>query len=714
MSKVKVFYSFKDVHEVAYRVEVIDGVDCVATEVVGSVTPLVIDYDTKHKLDVVRSSGVTLGMISDVMFALQSLYTDNMLQYVVRVFRDGELFWLGYLDSELYEEDFSEFDRYAVSFTGADFNVLDRLKFVDSADKRYGDIVPLITELRRCFDALGLPFEKLFIGCTTSANGVDIGASETVLHKLCIQSSNFYDEDNEPMSCREVVEAVLQPFGLMMLQRDGDVYIYDYNALINGVKFKQYNFSSFAYEGDVVVDCALGSVRFASTEATMGFEPLINNVEVTSSLYGDPVVMDRSMEEDQLQEESAKESTDKYTLTVYDKCAGWNDGTFVLYEKKDSNSKLIGCKVNYTANSDTLNIFNARSTEYILGTGNYDASDYLYRKSNNRINLLAKCFINARKNPFDDELIEDSLLTRECVWYCDLFLCDLDGNPILFYDNWSTYKRGWYRFSSYGAHNKKGNMRLVFTESSYMDSRLANKWVTNSNITYEDYLSKDENVKEKNFEQGLNVEMPPIGGTLKFVLHHVHIGNTKNCNVTDVFFPSQSVIDLLIDSVRFKIVASGDADLVLDDVCFKSYINRKVKGDYGDVTIKCCTANDKLIPIGRGNILGSEDWWIGPNEEVYTGYCLHLDYARNGKKGCLEELLMGTIHSNYIKSNVKISADIDFFGNPMMRFGTKFGVLSDRYVQVDGCSIDCGAAIARVDVSEFSADVVNASDIPYE
>ena len=424
--------------------------------------------------------------------------------------------------------------------------------------------------------------------------------------------------------------------------------------------------------------------------------------------------MDKSINEDKLQKEASTETNDKYSLTVYNECAGWNDGKFILYEKKDSNSNLIGCKIKYTGDSDTLNILDGGSKDYVLGTGVYNPNYPLSRNTDNRINVTAKCYINTKENPFDDELIEDDVLTRECVWYCDLFLCDLDGNPIMFYDNWSTYRRGWYNYPYYNTHNKKGNMRLIFTDSSYMDSRLANKWITNSNITYEEYLSNDESVKEISYGQGLNVEMPPIGGTLKFVLHHAHIGNTKNCNVADAFYPAEGVVDLLVDLINLKIVSSQDNNLVLDDVCFKSYINRQVKSDYDTVNIICCTANAGLIPIGKGNILRSEAWWVGPTTEFINGYSIHLDYSRNGKKGCLEELLMGTIFSNYIKSNVKIGADIDFVGNPMMRFSNKFGVLVDRCIQVDGCSIDCAAAITNIDVSEFSADVVNASDIPYE
>ena len=703
MSKVKVFYSFKDVHEVAYRVEVLDGVDCVASEVVGSVTPLVIDYDTKDKLDMVRSSGVTLGMISEVMFALQSLYTDNMQQYVVRVLRADELFWLGYLDSELYEEDFSEFDRYEVSFTGADFNVLDRLKFVDAGDKRYGDIVPLITVLKRCFERLGLPFEKLFIGCTTSPDGVELGVGETALHKLFIQSSNFYDEDNEPMSCREVVEAVLQPFGLMLLQRDGDVYIYDYNALVKGVKFKRYNFSSFVYEGDAVVDCALGAVRFAGTGSTMGFEPLINNVEVTSSLYAALPVIGEDVSKERLSDSTGVVENDMYTKEEFKACVMvGGSGRYVVYTKKESNSTLVGARMPYDyAPAVVAPLFAVKSGAYLIG------SDAGYRLS-----IKADVYVNTKENPFDmnDNTDMDNRLQLGEL-FCNLYMCDELGNRIAYYDNIGVFSFGWMAIPAGGV--PQGMCCLRYCNQMIKDTYIANSWVTNSNLLTA-YVGGGfpTSVSELNSGAGLIVSLRSIfTGKMS---GRVELEVTNKFNLTNPFliggaedsfhYPKDKVVDILINNFEINIVDDTLTPVNVDDAVFKSYINRRVSADYKGVNLVICSANEDGVPVGRGNLLVRDG----------AAYALQLSYSRNGKKGCLEELLMGTIFSNYIKSNVKIGADIDFVGNPMMRFGTKFGVLSDRYIQVDGCSIDCGAAITNIDVSEFSADVVNASDIPYE
>jgi hypothetical protein len=245
------------------------------------------------------------------------------------------------------------------------------------------------------------------------------------------------------------------------------------------------------------------------------------------------------------------------------------------------------------------------------------------------------------------------------------------------------------------------------------DTYIANSWVTNSNLLTA-YIGGGfpTSVSELDAGAGLIVSLRSIfSGQMS---GRVELEVTNKFNLTDPFliggaedsyhYPKDKVVDVLINNFEINVVDDMLAPVNVGDMVFRSYINRNVSADYKGVNLVVCSANEDGIPAGRGNLLVRKG----------GAYVLQLDYTRNGKQGCLEELLMGTIHSNYVKANVKIGADIDFVGNPMMRFGTKFGVLSDRYIQVDGCSIDCGAAITRVDVSEFSEDVVNASDIPYE
>ena len=55
------------------------------------------------------------------------------------------------------------------------------------------------------------------------------GTGTGTFSSYCI--GNFYDEDGEPMTWRTVLDETLRPFAMRMIQRSGDVFIYDLNAI---------------------------------------------------------------------------------------------------------------------------------------------------------------------------------------------------------------------------------------------------------------------------------------------------------------------------------------------------------------------------------------------------------------------------------------------------------------------------------------------------
>ena len=310
------YYEFRGLDNVLNRVEILTNNSVTAKEVTGTGTPFVLTYSDAKKLDPVQGAGATIGLVSHEVFEFVSLHTDDMQGYMIKMYRAGKLYWVGWLDPELYEEQLSDYPPYPVEFTAADFNVLERLKYKDENDANYTDIVSMKEHLKRCLSALALPFEKIYIGCSTTAEGITLSDSETVLDKLYVMSANFYDEENEPMSCREVIECILRPFGLMMVQRDSNIYIYDYNTIEDGLPMKCYNYANWMYEGLQTPEYNredLSDIGFMSTEGSYGFEEMKNNVTITSSIYAEQSLIDETVQETGLEGKVASLDKDSYT-----------------------------------------------------------------------------------------------------------------------------------------------------------------------------------------------------------------------------------------------------------------------------------------------------------------------------------------------------------------------------------------------------------------
>lgn len=154
------------------------------------------------------SSAATLMVVSETDRQFVDLYTTQAGSTRLDIYRNNKLYWSGTLDPEIYEEPFSRQKDYDVSLTFSDFALLDRTAFEQTGTNRQR--IKLRTVLDLCVKKSGI---------NTGANGLTYistttASGATLLDGVYVSEDNFFDEDGEPMTLREVLEGVLRPFGL--------------------------------------------------------------------------------------------------------------------------------------------------------------------------------------------------------------------------------------------------------------------------------------------------------------------------------------------------------------------------------------------------------------------------------------------------------------------------------------------------------------------
>lgn len=679
-----------------------------AIQVEASPQPFVLEYVEAKKLEPVRGSQATIELICNKIFQFVDLHTDDMQKYLVKFYRSDSLYWLGWLDAELYNEQLSDVPPYKVSFTASDFNILERLKYLDNSEKQFSDIVPLITHLKRCFDKLALPFNKLYIGCSTSANDITVTSAETALHVLHVMSSNFYDEDNEPMTCREVVESILQPFGLMMVQKGANVYIYDYNTVKLGLPMKRYDFSTFNYEADETVNFNLGNladIGFMSTDSSYGFEEMANNVTITSSLYAGDTQLDVDINEDSVSDFYIPEEPHVTNVDFYKSAKNVerlnSNGKYVIYYERNLASyigekeSIAGCYMDYIPNNTSF-----AGIQYRIRYPNYIYKIEIpegRRKSPYYINLKVSAYPSTVSHPLlqDAKEVANSGVLKA---FCNLYYMDGNGTIIAYYNNSGENTYGWIPVPD---SNVPVGKCILWFSTDDTDNSILDTWTTNANKVRpmdqptDHALALDASLVGK----GLFV-MPEISGYLVFEL------TDKNLILNPVSgeeVESDSIKMILFNDISLEIVDTEGKSPSTDDYEFKSYVNKKVASDFDDVTLKCISANEEKAPIGKANIL----------KKIDNHYELQLSYTRNGQTEILERLLMRTIHSNYTTKNEKISVEVKMTENPALNFVSYEPILSDKYL-VTGCTLDFHSGKTTLSAVGYSADVANLSSIPYD
>lgn len=237
-----------------------------ASEEVGDLSfcgeePLVIEWDEKSKEEVICGSTATLRLLSPGDGTYLELYSVAVGEYRLDVLKDGALYWSGTLDTEFYEEPYSEEKDYEVTVTFSDFGILDRQRYALSGMRTLREI------LDYSLGRSGMSYirvDETLISTSLSVISLS-GGSGMSLSELTVRSDNFYDEDGEPCSLKEVLEGIFQPLALRMIQRGGVVWVYDLNGLYVGGSVRK--------------------VEWMGSDQMLGVDCVYNSVKVTWSPY---------------------------------------------------------------------------------------------------------------------------------------------------------------------------------------------------------------------------------------------------------------------------------------------------------------------------------------------------------------------------------------------------------------------------------------------
>lgn len=255
--------SFLSVRGVEWKAVILQEADSEFASVGGltfvSGSEIEIEWPRKDKEEVVCGSTATVTLLSPGDRTYADLYTIAPGRIRLEVYREGSLYWAGLLDPEFYEEPYAYGSAYAVTLTFSDFGILERLRYNLTGIRTVGEV------LRDALSRSGLPYYSVNSE-RVSFRVPDLQATPP-LDALAVRSENWTDEDGETASLRDVVEGMLQPLGLKMVQKAGMVYVYDINGLYN-----TYPHSEIVWAGE---------------DQTLGVDKVANDVRIRFSPYAD-------------------------------------------------------------------------------------------------------------------------------------------------------------------------------------------------------------------------------------------------------------------------------------------------------------------------------------------------------------------------------------------------------------------------------------------
>lgn len=668
MKHLRYYSGFYSRDNIPYRIEIWQEseTDFDPVRIVLSSDPVEIEWAEVDKLEPVHSSSATLNMVSmsDRFFA--DLYAVEPGAIRLDILRKGELYWSGTLDTELFEEPYSYKDRYITTVTFSDFAILDRLDWQERGIKTMSEVLEI------CLDAAGFKRGSVEEHITTRLPGK---STYTLLEDCSLMCENFFDEDDEPSSIREVLDEMLRPFALRLKQKNGKLLLYD----INGI-----------------YDTAPTPVCWRGTDAMLGVEPVYNKVTITFSPYATGTLLDGTLDPDEVLPEKPIGASGEL---IYTERNSGTDGFRITYDQEASSQlgkmTLMGGACPFRIDAE-FSGSNAAGVMWGFRPGDYwrglrptnalaDDNDALASPDNcveiietprvhvldvrdaNRLRYKIKVSLNVlfdvRYNPFEQASYEN----EEGNWDDFKNWVNYGYIPvmILLYDDKGAAKYYYYNNNIRWSHSyvgsgswqplsgSVGSMEHISWLSFYDQSdRKSNTgfggWQGNKRALgwYSGGLSSQKSL------DGELLPAPPISGYIKFM---VYSGVWYHDNDADRPYRAalwDKVRWLLYKDPKIEVVKSNGNSVNEEDVKVSAWINKQAKESL-DISTIIGTAKI-LLPSGRGYILRTSDSGFA---EEGAGSVIQTFY-RAGETASLEQLLAGTVYSNYARRMSTLSGTI--------------------------------------------------------
>lgn len=654
---------------------------------------LEISWSSTDKINPLQRSSATLRVVSDTDRQFVDLYSVDFGVVRLDVYLDGELYWSGSLDTELYEEPYSFADGYDVTLTFSDFAPLERFKWTGSGLLSVKDII------RRCIERCVINVGTLDTSFISTAK--DASSAPLSLDEVLVLQENFFDEDGKAQSYKEVLEGVLAPFALRLVQKAGKVWVYDLNGI---------------YGQDPT------NVQWDSDDSVLSADVVYNNARVTFSPYGSAKMMEGQVDEDKSFTGDSSEGIIvkvnyerneygylsaldgfriRYNTTLKSNMqlsggaqffqirsiysgddetgviATFKQGDWSVAEEDGASSKVkhmlltpkdCGTISNGNVNSETL----ISCPRVFLGYCSYLRQSYRLRIS---LNLL----FDVRYNPFEQEGDNND----NASWSSGMFNWNKHDGPYQNMQDWCNFgyvpikltlqdssgnalyhlvNRGILDSSGY---DRDGRSKWAAGEAAWGDAYLCyydfddrksktgfGGWRSNKQMIgyYRDALPE----KWKSIKDGEYVDLPPVGGYLVLEIGSgIHQFDYKR-EVKDIYKYCRWV---MYKKPSITLCHKNYIDAETEDVEDSGWLNKAAKEEYALETVVGTLPQSFGVPNAKGQVFNAEGM-------------AYSKFTRAGITDRLERLLMGTMYSQYASRHNVLSGTV--------RLLPGFGLLSDE------------------------------------
>jgi len=214
-----------------------------------------------------------------------NLFTTDPQKYMVKIYNEDSLIWQGFISTGIHNEDLNSSISTLLTLKANDgMAILDMIPYRPDASTYYEGVVPLGVVLNRIFSKLSLSFADR--RALMDFRVADF--QQDLFLYLEVNQINYIDENGKPMSCRKVLDSILNSFGLRMSFRGETVYIVDPINMADVTKGQtldgNWGASLSNFPGGTL-DISLNQIKWYQTGISLDTLPPINELEINYDPY---------------------------------------------------------------------------------------------------------------------------------------------------------------------------------------------------------------------------------------------------------------------------------------------------------------------------------------------------------------------------------------------------------------------------------------------
>lgn len=210
---------FNDVDGNAYTVQILeDGGSGSSVELTGGTPPFIVDINDEDFLYTpTRFSGATLKIVGGDY--LQRLFSTDYQKFKVNLLKGSSVIWTGFITPEIYSQDY---DNSLFELEIECVSALSTLEYIDFSSTE--DTITLQEIIDKCITSSKGDYNGIYIPKTYTSS----------LSSISVNTGNFYDEEDKPMTLKECLEEVCKFLNWTVTEYNGSVYFIDVDYVVAG------------------------------------------------------------------------------------------------------------------------------------------------------------------------------------------------------------------------------------------------------------------------------------------------------------------------------------------------------------------------------------------------------------------------------------------------------------------------------------------------